>query len=73
MDGALSLKRNLKAIDQLPHNGIMNDMIKLTHSKRKAGLGAQSNSAAPQSEYPSATALHMGTVGGGFNSNSNSL
>ena len=47
----------------------MNDMIKLTHNKRK--LGAQSNSVAPLSEYPSATALHMGTVG--WNSNSNSL
>ena len=29
--GALSLKRTLKAIDQLPHNGIMNDMIMMSH------------------------------------------
>lgn len=31
--GALSLKKNLKAIDKLPHNGIMSDMIKFNHRK----------------------------------------
>jgi len=31
--GALSLKKNLKAIDGLPHNGIMSDMIKFTHKR----------------------------------------
>ena len=31
MSGAMLLKKNLKAIDELPHNGIMSDMIKLTH------------------------------------------
>ena len=25
--GAITLKKNLKAIDELPHNGIMSDMI----------------------------------------------
>ena len=34
--GALSLKKKLKAIDELPHNGIMSDMIKLTHKKSQA-------------------------------------
>ena len=30
---ALHLKKKLKAIDELPHNGIMADMIKLTHKR----------------------------------------
>ena len=35
--GALSLKKNLKAIDKLPHNGIMSDMIKFTHRRTIKG------------------------------------
>ena len=34
MSGAMLLKKNLKAIDELPHNGIMSDMITLTHNNR---------------------------------------
>jgi hypothetical protein len=33
VSGALSLKKNLKAIDELPHNGIMSDMINFTHKR----------------------------------------
>ena len=47
MSGAMLLKKNLKAIDELPHNGIMSDMIKLTH---KASL--TSNRGLQQSEQP---------------------
>lgn len=43
--GALSLKKNLKAIDKLPHNGIMSDMIKFNH--RKPQKGGNSTSAVP--------------------------
>ena len=35
VNGALSLKKNLKAIDELPHNGIMSDMITLSHQRFK--------------------------------------
>ena len=35
VSGALTLKKNLKAIDELPHNGIMSDMITLTHQRCK--------------------------------------
>ena len=42
--GALSLKKKLKAIDELPHNGIMSDMIKLTHKRAVRGAGGQSTS-----------------------------
>lgn len=41
--GALSLKKKLKAIDELPHNGIMSDMIRLTHKRAVKG-GPQSTS-----------------------------
>ena len=64
--GALSLKRTLKAIDQLPHNGIMNDMIKLTHRNNKQKTGAQSTSAAPLGggSDRNAQSAHAFAVGG---------
>ena len=36
VSGALQLKKNLKATDELPHNGIMSDMITM-RSKRQPG------------------------------------
>mmetsp|Transcript_30978 Transcript_30978/g.41086 ORF Transcript_30978/g.41086 Transcript_30978/m.41086 type:complete len:90 (+) Transcript_30978:698-967(+) len=37
VSGALQLKKNLKATDELPHNGIMSDMITMT--AKRLGLG----------------------------------
>lgn len=41
MNQALLLKKNLKAIDNLPHNGIMSDMITFTHKSSKTQVGRQ--------------------------------
>ena len=48
MSGAMLLKKNLKAIDELPHNGIMSDMITLTHNR----ASMTSNRGLQQSEQP---------------------
>lgn len=39
--GALYLKKQLKATDELPHNGIMSDMIKFTHKRAIATVASQ--------------------------------
>ena len=48
VSGAMELKKNLKAIDELPHNGIMSDMIKFTHNNRTL----TSNRGLQRSEQP---------------------
>ena len=43
--GALQLKKKLKAIDELPHNGIMSDMVSLVN--KRSTRKTNSNSVVP--------------------------
>lgn len=59
--GALSLKKKLKAIDELPHNGIMSDMIKLTH--KRAVKGGQQSTSIGRSDAQAGNTFDQDSIG----------